>query len=104
MVEVGIALTWIAMSAASVKGLSALARAASTSDSDAELMALAGESVQVNDGLLYLGAHAQPSSIAVIRSGSTIPCPFIHAFADAIRAQPSAPPLHSPSRRDIAAS
>jgi hypothetical protein len=61
MVEVGIALTWIAMSAASVKGLSVFSRAANDSDSDAELMALAGESVQVHDGLFYLEAHAQSS-------------------------------------------
>jgi hypothetical protein len=61
MVEVGVTLMWIAMSAASAKGLAALARAAATSDTEADLMALAGEGVQLNDGLFYLEARARPS-------------------------------------------
>lgn len=36
MADISVALTWIAISAASVKGLAALARAVATSDSEAE--------------------------------------------------------------------
>lgn len=42
MVDIGVALTWIAFSAVSVKGLSAFARAAATTGGEAEL-ALPGE-------------------------------------------------------------
>ena len=59
MVEVGVALTWIAISAASAKGLSVLARAASTGVGDAESMALASDGAQLHDGLFHLEAHAQ---------------------------------------------
>jgi hypothetical protein len=41
--DIGVALTWIAISAASTKGLSVLARAAAMSESDAEAAALVGE-------------------------------------------------------------
>jgi hypothetical protein len=40
MADVDIALMWIAMSVASVKGLSALARAATTREVEAELAAI----------------------------------------------------------------
>jgi hypothetical protein len=40
MVDLGLALTWIAISAASAKGLSAFARATATSDTEEELAPL----------------------------------------------------------------
>jgi hypothetical protein len=54
MVDLGVALTWIAISAASAKGLSALARAAATSDADAELAALTGEGMLAHDAQYQL--------------------------------------------------
>lgn len=40
MVDLGVALTWIAISAAGAKGLSVFARAAATNDREAELASL----------------------------------------------------------------
>jgi hypothetical protein len=59
MVEVCVALIWIAMSVASAKGLSALAHAATMSDVEAELMALAGEGPRAHDGLFHVDAFAR---------------------------------------------
>lgn len=53
MVDIGIALTWIAMSAASAKGLAVFARAVAGTDTDAELAALVAE-----DGAQYDGSYA----------------------------------------------
>jgi hypothetical protein len=50
MVDVGVALTWIAISAVSAKGLSVFARAAATNDTEAELASLTGESAWTHDG------------------------------------------------------
>jgi hypothetical protein len=50
MIDVGIALTWIAMSAASAKGLAVLARAVATSDTETKLTALAVEDRVLHDG------------------------------------------------------
>jgi hypothetical protein len=43
MIDLGVALTWIAMSAASAKGLSVFARVAATSGAEAELVSLAAD-------------------------------------------------------------
>jgi hypothetical protein len=43
MADVGVALTWIALSAASVKGLSAFARAATTRNTEEEIASLGVE-------------------------------------------------------------
>jgi hypothetical protein len=43
MADLGVALTWIAISAASVKGLSAFARAAITESVEAESTPIAGD-------------------------------------------------------------
>lgn len=43
MVDLGVALTWIALSAASVKGLTAFARASAASDTEEELVPLLEE-------------------------------------------------------------
>jgi hypothetical protein len=56
MVDVGVALTWIAMSAASAKGLSVFARAAATSDTEAELASFTGDSALAHDGLCPIDA------------------------------------------------
>lgn len=40
MADIGVALTWIAISAASVKGLSAFARATATSNTEEEIASL----------------------------------------------------------------
>jgi hypothetical protein len=54
MVDLGVALTWIAISAASAKGLSVLVRAAATSAADAELAALTGEGMPAHDAQYHL--------------------------------------------------
>lgn len=52
MVDVGVALTWIAISAVSAKGLSAFARAAAaTNDTEAELASLTDDGALAHDGL-----------------------------------------------------
>jgi hypothetical protein len=51
MVDVGVALTWIAISAVSAKGLSVFTRATATNDTEAELASLTGESGWAHDGL-----------------------------------------------------
>jgi hypothetical protein len=56
MVDLGVALTWIALSAASVKGLSVLARAVARGDADAEAAALAGEGMSAPDELYWIGS------------------------------------------------
>jgi hypothetical protein len=43
MIDLGIAITWLAISAASMKGLSAFARAAATNGSEAELALIADD-------------------------------------------------------------
>jgi hypothetical protein len=53
MVELGVAITWIAISAISVRGLSALARAAATSHADAEPASPAGDWAMSHAGLRY---------------------------------------------------
>ncbi|MGA9876065.1 MAG: hypothetical protein WBQ21_09670 [Solirubrobacteraceae bacterium] len=53
MVDLGVAIAWIAISAASAKGLSAFARAARTNDTETELAAFAGDCVLVDDGPLH---------------------------------------------------
>ncbi len=52
MVDLGVAITWIAISAASAKGLSAFARAAVMNDVETEPAALTGDGVSTHDGLL----------------------------------------------------
>jgi hypothetical protein len=56
IVDLSVALTWIAISAASVKGLSAFAHAATAESTDTEWMSLVGD-----DAL----AHEDPYSIAM---------------------------------------
>jgi hypothetical protein len=51
MVDVGVALTWIAISAVSAKGLSAFARAAATNDTEAEPASLTDDGALAHDGL-----------------------------------------------------
>jgi hypothetical protein len=51
MVDLGVAIAWIAISAASAKGLSAFVRAAAMSDVEAEPVALTGDGVARHDGL-----------------------------------------------------
>jgi hypothetical protein len=60
MVDIGVALRWIALSAASAKGLSALARAVATSD--AEAAALAGEGTSATDDPYWIGSSPCMSS------------------------------------------
>ncbi len=55
MVDLGVALTWIAISAASAKGLSVLARAAAMGETDAEMVALVGEGTLAHDDLHAIG-------------------------------------------------
>lgn len=65
MVDLGVTLTWIVMSVASAKGLSALARLAATNDADAELAALAGEGALAHDAP---GRIDTPSPLPCVRS------------------------------------
>jgi hypothetical protein len=59
MVDVGVALMWIAISSASVKGLSVLARAAATTDREAERAASSVEVTWARDGVPTLDySHA----------------------------------------------
>jgi hypothetical protein len=51
MVDLDVAITWIAISAASAKGLAALARAAARGETDAEVAALSGEGTLTYDDL-----------------------------------------------------
>lgn len=55
MIDLGVALTWIAITAASAKGLAVFARAAAATDLDAEPTALAAEG-----GSSYDGYPAEP--------------------------------------------
>jgi hypothetical protein len=57
MVDIGVALTWIAISAASAKGLSAFARATATTDADTESAYAAG-----NDALAHDGSYRRTAS------------------------------------------
>ncbi len=59
MVDLGVALTWIAISAASAKGLSVLARAAVTGDANAETAALAGEVTFTHEEVHRIGDAAR---------------------------------------------
>jgi hypothetical protein len=52
MVDLGVAITWIAISAASVKGLSAFARAAAMNDTEAEASTPVGDRASTHDGVL----------------------------------------------------
>jgi hypothetical protein len=51
MADIGVALMWIAISSASVKGLSVLARAAATSDREAERAATSVEVAWTRGGV-----------------------------------------------------
>jgi hypothetical protein len=53
MVDLGVVITWIAISAASVKGLSAFARAAAMNGAEAETATLLGDRALVQDGSLH---------------------------------------------------
>jgi hypothetical protein len=53
MVDLGVAITWIAISAASAKGLSVFARAATTNDTETEPAAFGGDRVLADDGPLH---------------------------------------------------
>ncbi len=55
MIDLGVALTWAAISAASVKGLSVLARAAATSN-EAELGSLPSDASSTFTGLRSIGS------------------------------------------------
>ncbi|HEY5192671.1 MAG TPA: hypothetical protein VIJ39_02220 [Solirubrobacteraceae bacterium] len=56
MIDLGVALTWAAISAASVKGLTVLARAAVTGDRENESASLASDASIVLPGLRSIGA------------------------------------------------
>lgn len=55
MIDLGVALTWAAISVASVKGLSVLARVAATNDAEGEPVALTSD-VSALTGLRSIGA------------------------------------------------
>jgi hypothetical protein len=50
LADLGVALVWIAMSAACAKGLSVLARAAATNNAELELVPLTGDTTPIYDG------------------------------------------------------
>lgn len=56
MIDIGLALTWAAISAASAKGLSVLARTAASGDGDTELAASPDWSGPALEGLRSIGA------------------------------------------------
>lgn len=58
MADVGVALMWIAISTASAKGLSVLARAAATSDREAELAAMTLDAAWARDGLRSIESYS----------------------------------------------
>ena len=62
MVDIGVALTWIAISAASAKGLSAFARATAMSETEDELASLAvGDSLAgTSSGPHAIDLHPRP--------------------------------------------
>jgi hypothetical protein len=62
MADLGVALTWLAISAASVKGLSAFARAAITDNAEAESALLAGEGSLGHEALYPLAPSAAPQA------------------------------------------
>ncbi|MFZ1155491.1 MAG: hypothetical protein WAN93_11360 [Solirubrobacteraceae bacterium] len=59
MIDLGVALTWIAISAASAKGLSVFAHAAATSGAEAELASLRGESAPAHDSPFPINARSR---------------------------------------------
>jgi hypothetical protein len=75
MIDLGVALTWAAISAASVKGLALLARAAATGEQEGEQTALAVDAAITLPGLRSIGAPigtAQPQSMpSTILAGSS---------------------------------
>jgi hypothetical protein len=62
MVDIGVALTWIAISAASAKGLSAFARATAMSETENELASLTvGDSLaSTGSGPHAIDLHPRP--------------------------------------------
>jgi hypothetical protein len=73
MADLGVALTWIAISAASAKGLSVFARAAATIHLEEEMVELTNDLGEVSSGSLvrpYGRRHPTLLVLAVPRSAS----------------------------------
>lgn len=65
MVDFWIAITWFAISAVSVVGLSAYAHATATYLSDSELATFVFDNQSVCEDVYFLGAHSTRPSFAV---------------------------------------
>lgn len=74
MIDLGVALTWAAISAASVKGLAVFARAARTGDTDIELP-FAGDASTALVGLRSIGTgpHLWPTPTNNLTASSDAP-------------------------------
>jgi hypothetical protein len=71
MIDIGVALTWAALSAASIKGLAVLARAAANDEQDGEVSISASEASLALPGLRSIGAAPRrPETMKILAASS----------------------------------
>jgi hypothetical protein len=88
MIDIGVALTWAALSAASIKGLTVLARAAAKGEQDGEVSFAAGEVSLALPGLRSIGAPPRrPEPVKILSASGDARAAYSDASSRA-RARP----------------